>query len=162
LPRSRRGEVNVKADAISKILVSLGFGAAYQKSREDIFSKYDESKAARADQYLYFLVSNTLDKSTLTDQQKLNAIFQMTSVMRGAPTPKSRPDTGESNRQTPKTALPKSNPAEAAEQFTRLAFKPSTTVNDIIERFHVPHCAEIILSSADDLRLYLENLEVKP
>jgi hypothetical protein len=49
---SVKGEVQAKADTISKILGAFGFDAAYEKSREDIFSKYDESKAARADQYL--------------------------------------------------------------------------------------------------------------
>lgn len=73
------------------------------------------------------------------------------------PTPRSGPDTGASNRPTPKIALPKSNPAEAAEQLVRLELNPSTTVDDIIERHHVPYCGDIVLSSADDLRLYLES-----
>ena len=106
-----KGEVQAKADAISKILGAIGFGAAYEKSREDIFNKYDESKAARADQYLYFLVCNTLGRSaSLTDKEKLDAIFQMRSVMLGAPTPRPGPDNGPSNsrrqiRHSPKAIL---------------------------------------------------------
>ena len=41
-----KGEVEVKANAISKLLGALGFGAAYEKSREDIFSKYGELKCS--------------------------------------------------------------------------------------------------------------------
>jgi hypothetical protein len=66
------GEVQVKADAISKVLGALGFGAAYKKSREDISGKYGDSNAARADQYLYFLVCDIVTRSTsLTIGRKL-------------------------------------------------------------------------------------------
>jgi hypothetical protein len=70
-----KSEVQVKANAISRILGALGFGAEYEKSREDIFSKYDDSSAARADQYLYFLVCNiVLRSTTMTDQEKLEKL----------------------------------------------------------------------------------------
>lgn len=84
-----RLEVEGKANAISKLVGALGFGVAYEKSREDILSKYGDSNAARADQYLYFLVCNTLERSTtLTDEQKIQAIFKMRSLMPDAhPTP---------------------------------------------------------------------------
>jgi hypothetical protein len=71
------------------------------------------------------------------------------------PTPRSGP--GASNKPTPKTALPKSNPAKAAEQLARLELNPSTTVDNVIERYHVPYCGDIILSNVDDLRLYLDS-----
>ena len=157
-----KGEVEVKANAISKLLGALGFGAAYEKSREDIFSKYGESNAARADQYLYFFLCTIVNQSTtLTDEQKIEAIFKMRSVMSGAPIPSPRPgaETGPSNRPPANTAVPKSNPAQAAEHFVRLGFSDSSTVDDIIGLLHVPFCAErdIILSNADDLRTYLES-----
>lgn len=160
-----KGEVEVKADAISKILGALGFGAAYEKSREDIFSKYGDSNAARADQYLYFLVCNiVLRSTTMTDQEKLEKIetlIKMRPVMPGAPA-KRADEPGPPKMPPPKAPPPPgSNPAQVAEHFVRLAFSPSSTVDDIIGLLHVPFCAErdIILSSADDLRTYVESLD---
>ena len=156
-----KGEVEVKANAITKILGALGFGAAYEKSREDIFNKYDDSNAARADQYLYFVVCNiVLGSTTMTDQEKLEKIetlIKMRSVMPGAPTTRPGPETGPSKRPPANTALPKGNPAQAAEQFIRLDLNPSGNVDEAIRRMHVPFCADIILSNADDLRIYLES-----
>ena len=128
--------------------------SGYEKSREDIFSRYDESKAARADQYLYFLVCNTLDQSTtLTDEQKLsNEISDA-----GNPSPRPGAETRPSPGPPPNPALPRSNPAQAAEQFMRLGLNPSSTVDDVIGLYHVPYCGDVILSNADDLRLYLES-----
>jgi hypothetical protein len=84
-----KGEVEVKANAISRILGALGFGAEYEKSREDIFNKYDDASAARADQYLYFLVCNiVLRSTTMTDQEKfekIETLLKMKSVMPGSP-----------------------------------------------------------------------------
>lgn len=87
-----KGEVEAQANAIGKLLGALGFGAAYEESREDIFSKYGESNAARADQYLYFLVCNIVTQNTgLTYEQKLDTIFKMRSAMSGGAT--AAPDT---------------------------------------------------------------------
>jgi hypothetical protein len=81
----------------------------------------------------------------------------MKSVMPGAPTTRPGPETGPSKRPPPNTALPKGNPAQAAEQFIRLDLNRSRNVDEIIRRLHVPFCADIILSNADDLRIYLES-----
>lgn len=156
-----KGEVEVKANAIRRILGAFGFGAEYEKSREDIFSKYDDASAARADQYLYFLVCNiVLRSTTMTDQEKfekIETLLKMKSVMPGAPTTRPGPETGPSKRPPPNTALPKGNPAQAAEQLIRLDLNPSGNVDEYIRRMHVPFCADIILSNADDLRIYLES-----
>jgi hypothetical protein len=155
-----KGELDVKANAITKILGALGFGAAYEKSREDIFSKYDDFGAARADQYLYFVVCNiVLGSTTMTDQEKwekIETLIKMRSVMPGAPTTRPGHETGPPKRPPPNTALPRSNPAQSAEQFMRLK-----STDDVIRRLHVPFCADIILSDADDLRLYLESIYSK-
>lgn len=96
------GEVEVKANAISRILGALGFGAEYEKSREDIFSKYDDASAARADQYLYFLVCNiVLRSTTMTDQEKfekIETLLKMKSVMPRASTTRPGPETGPSTK----------------------------------------------------------------
>jgi hypothetical protein len=66
----------------------------------------------------------------------------------------------------PKPPTQQRNPAQAAEQLMRLTAelwergpKDTESTDDIIRRLHVPFCADIILSNADDLRLYLESID---
>jgi hypothetical protein len=78
--------------------------------------------------------------------------------MSEAPTPRPGPETGPSNGPPPNPALARSNPGQAAEQLMRLTLSPSSTVDDIIRRLYVPFCGDIILSNADDLRIYVDSI----
>ena len=174
-----KGELEIKANAISKVLGALGFGAAYENSREDIFGKYGDANAARADQHLYFLVCNIVVRSTtLTDQQKIETIFKMRSMMSKAPAPTPTPRPGPQPQAEPPLSTPPPrverppppySPPEpqsdvvqvdgatvAAEEFVRLTSSNLSSQVNISGRIKFPFCTSLgILRNERDLRQFL-------
>jgi hypothetical protein len=70
-----KAEVAGKANALSKLAANAEFSAKVDSTRQDIFQKYPDAAAARADAYLHYQVCVLImDDKTMSTQQKLDAL----------------------------------------------------------------------------------------
>lgn len=110
---SVKADVSGKASALTKYVGSAEFSGQVDSARQDIFQKYPDASAARADHYLHYQVCILLmDDQKMSTQQKLDALrsFEKPPPLKPDPTPISisanmKPSNGCDNKETIDVAI---------------------------------------------------------